>query len=161
MKSVFSICKVFCLLFFIVFTFSSCHPYLIIDGVEHPKNVTIYVVSYNPVSGYLNLQDDSAKPADPFRAWPGQKIRWKLSDPGHHKFDQILPKGNNLNAIFEVEPHSVWLSKSWKGTIKGQFALQLNAVKDSLGFQDYDYKIVWESAGTQHTDDPRIQIKQP
>jgi hypothetical protein len=160
MKSVFSICKIFSFCFFVIYSFSSCTSYLIVNGNQHvPKKVTINVTGYDTSTGHLTLMDDSSNPADTFPAWHSQHIRWKLTDPRHHKIDSLYAKAVNLNEIFEDEPHKVFLSKSWKGTIKDEAALNADTVKDINGHKNYDYKMIWDTAGGQHTYDPRIQIK--
>jgi len=159
MKSIFTAFKIFSFGFFVFFAIYSCKSYLVVNGGAHvPKKVCIHVTAYD-TSGPLILMDDSSNHADTFRAWPGQQIKWKLDDPRHHAIDSLSPKPTSKNEIFDIDPHKVFLSKSWKGIVKNQAAIQADTVKDFYGFHNYDYKIIWDSGGSQHTFDPRIQIK--
>jgi hypothetical protein len=165
MKSAFSICRIFSFCFFIVFICSSCTSYLIVnDGGHVPKNVTIYVTGYD-TTGHLTLEDDSHHSANPFAAYPGQKIRWKISGITHFLIDNIVEKSVKAppDEFFERKPHPVpFFSKSWRGTLKDVTALRgIAFVSDSNGhFINYIYKIVWHKAG-QHVFDPGIRIKLP
>ena len=160
MKSIFSICRIFSFCFFVVIIFSSCKSYLMVDGKQVPKKATIYVSGYTPGNGQLTLKDASGQTVDPFPAFPGQKIRWKLTDPRHHKIDTLYEKPAYPNPVFEKDPHPVFLSKSWKGIIKDPTALQEAAVvKDATGTSTYIYSIVWDDGGPHYTFDPRIQIQ--
>jgi hypothetical protein len=158
MKSVFSICKIFAFGFFVICIFSYCTSYLDYNGQKVPKKVTIYVSGYDTSNGNLILKDDSGHDATNFPAFPSQIIRWKLSDPRNHKIDSIYPKPTNQNLIFADTPQTVWLSKSWKGTVKEKSDIQ-SLTKDTNGVINYEYKIVWDTAGVRHTYDPRIQIR--
>jgi hypothetical protein len=92
MKSAFSICRIFSSGFFIMFICSSCTSYMIVNGGEHvPKKVTIYVTGYD-TTGHLTLEDVFHHSADPFTAYPGQKIRWKISGVKHFLIDNIVEK---------------------------------------------------------------------
>ena len=165
MKSAFFICRIFLFCLFIAFICSSCTSYLIVNGGEQvPKKVTIYVTGFD-TTGHLTLEDVSHHSADPFTAYPGQKIRWKISGVRHFLIDNIVEKSVKAmpEVVFEKKPHPVpFFSKSWKGTLKEAKGLHgIASVSDSSGhFINYIYKIVWHKAG-QHTFDPRIQIKLP
>jgi hypothetical protein len=165
MKSIFFICRIFSFCFFIVFIFSSCTSDLILKDGEHvPKKVTIYVTGYD-TTGHLILEDGSHHSADPFTAYPGQKIRWKISGITHFVIDNITEKSVNTqpDKVFNKKPHPVpFFSKSWKGTLKDVTGLQgiASANDSSSHFINYIYKIVWHKHG-QHTFDPKIQIKLP
>lgn len=160
MKSTFTIGKIFSLCCFIVYIFSSCTKYLIVNGnVKVPEKVTISITGYNTGTGELTMVDDSMHSAVIFKAWPSQIITWKIKVSGIHEIDSITKKITNVNEIFSVQPHKVFLSKSWKGTVKDSVAIQNGGVKDLAGYFDYDYNIVWDSAGIKHTFDPRIQIR--
>lgn len=165
MKFAFFICRIFSFCFIIVFICSSCTSYLIVNGGEHvPKNVTIYVTGYD-TTGHLTLEDASQHSADPFTAYPGQTVRWKISGIRHFVIDNIVEKPGKTQAgeAFAKKPHPVpFFSKSWKGTLKVATALQgIAFVSDSSGrFIHYIYKIAWHKAG-HHTFDPEIQIKLP
>jgi len=163
MKSVFSIYQIFSFCFFIMIIGSSCTSDLIVKGGGHvPKEVTIYVTAYD-TSGHLTLQDGSQQSADPFTAYPGQKIRWKISGISHFVIDNIVEKSSQAapDIVFKNKPHPVrFFSKSWRGKMKDTTGLQQIAfVHDSSGkFIPYIYKIVWHKAG-QHTFDPTIRVK--
>ena len=165
MKFAFFICRIFSSCLIIAFICSSCTSYLIVHGGEHvPKKVTIYVTGYD-TTGHLTLEDFSHHPADPFTAYPGQKIRWKISGIRHFVIDNIVEKSGKTptGEAFAKKPHPVpFFSKSWKGTLKVATGIQgIAFVSDSSGhFINYIYKITWHKAG-QHTFDPRIQIKLP
>ena len=165
MKSVFSICKIFIFCFFVVYIFSSCKSYLIVHGGQQvPKMVTIYVTGYDTATGHLTLEDISHHAEDPFVAYPGQKIRWKISGIKHFLVDNIVEKTVKAppDEVFEKKPHPVkFFSESWKGTLKDSTGLQgIAHVSDSSGqFINYIYKIVWHKAGKHRTFDPGIRIK--
>lgn len=165
MKSAFSICWIFSFCLFIAFICPSCTSYLIVNGGEHvPKEVTIYVTGYD-TTGHLKLEDVYHHSADPFTAYPGQKIRWKISGVKHFVIDNIVEKSVKTppDEVFERKPHPVpFFSKSWKGALKDTTSLRgIAFVDDSSGhFIHYIYKIVWHKAG-QHTFDPGIRIKLP
>jgi hypothetical protein len=167
MKSVFSVCKIFSFCFFIVYVCSSCTSYLIVNGGQHvPKKVTIYVTGFDLTTGHLILKDISHNSADPFIAYPGQIIRWKISGITHFLIDNLVEKKVKArpDEVFKKEPHPVkFFSESWKGTLKDSTGLHgIAFVSDSGGhFINYNYKIVWHKAGQHHTFDPRIQIKLP
>ena len=167
MKSIFSICKIFTFCFFVVNIFSSCKSYLIVHGGQQvPKMVTIYVTGFDTTTGHLTLKDISQNSADPFTAYPGQKIRWKISGISHFVIDNLVEKTAKAppDEVFQKEPHPVkFFSKSWKGTLKDSTGLHgIAFVSDSSGqFINYIYKIVWRKAGRDHVFDPRIQIKIP
>jgi hypothetical protein len=167
MKSVFSNCRIFTFCFFVVFTFSSCKSYLIVNGGQHvPKKVTIYVTGFDTATGHLTLQDNPQNSADPFTAYPGQKIRWKISGIRHFLIDNLVEKTVKAptDEVFEKKPHPVkFFSESWKGPLKDSTGLHGIAFEsDNSGhFINYIYKIVWRKAGKDHTFDPRIQIKLP
>ncbi len=102
--------------------------------------------------------------ADPITAYPGQKIRWKISGISHFVINNLVEKTVKApqDEVFEKKPHPVtFFSKSWKGTLKDSTGLQgIPFMSDSSGqFRDYIYKIVWRKAGQNHTFDPRIQIR--
>ena len=164
MKSVFSTCKIFSFCFFIVYIFSSCTSYLIVNGGQHvPKKVTIYVTGYDTSTGHLTLEDVFHNSADPITAYPGQKIRWKISGVTHFLIDNIVDKSVKAapDKVFGKEPKPVkFFSKSWNGTLKDSTGLHgIAFVSDSGGkFINYIHKIVWHKYG-QHTFDPKIQIK--
>ena len=163
MKSVFSKCPIFSFCFLIMVIGSSCTSDLIVSGGRHvPKDVTIYVTAYD-TSGRLTLQDVSQQSADPFTAYPGQKIRWKISGISHFVIDNIVEKSATAapDMVFKNKPHPVrFFSRSWRGTLKDTMGLHPIAfVNDSSGkWIPYTYKIVWHKAG-QHTFDPTIRIK--
>jgi hypothetical protein len=160
MKSIFSICRIFTLCFFVVCIFSACSSTLFYKGKEEPKHVTIFITGYNTGNGDLTMIDDAQNTAVDFPAVPGQHIRWKLSDPRNHKIDSITAKPSNQNLVFKKMPHKVFLSKSWKGTLQDSSNVHnLTNTKDSLGNVEYIYKIIWEPAGPLHPFDPRIQIR--
>ena len=165
MKSVFSICRIFSFCFFVVFTISSCKSYLIVNGNQQvPNKITIYVTGFDTATGHLTLQDDSKNSPDPFPAYPGQKIKWKISGISHFVIDNVVEKKVKAppDEVFKKKPHPVpFFSKSWKGTLKDSTGLHGIAYEtDSSGhFINYIYNIVWRKAGHQHTFDPRIQIK--
>jgi|GEM_PF-6720012 len=165
MKFAFSVRRTFSFCFFIVVICPSCTSYLIVNGGEHvPKNVTIYVTAYD-TSGHLTLKDVSQHSADPFTAYPGQTIRWKISGISHFVIDNIVEKSAKAppDKVFEKKPHPVpFFSRSWKGTLKLAAGLQgIGSVSDSSGhIINYIYKIAWHKAG-HHTFDPGIQIKLP
>jgi hypothetical protein len=165
MKSVFSNCRIFTFCFFVVFTISSCKSYLIVNGGQQvPKKVTIYVTGFDTATGHLTLQDNSQHSADPFTAYPGQKIRWKISGIRHFLINNLVEKTVKAlpDEVFEQKPHPVkFFSESWKGTLKDSTGLHGIAFEsDNSGhFINYIYKIVWRKAGKDHTFDPRIQIK--
>ena len=167
MKSVFSVCTIFSLCFFIVYVCSSCTSYLIVNGGQHvPKKVTVYVTGFDTATGHLTLEDASHYSADPFAVYPGQKIRWKISGIKHFLINNIVEKTTKTthDKVFQKEPHPVkFFSKSWKGTLKDSTSLQGVAfVRDSSGnFINYMYKIDWRKAGKNHTFDPNIHIKLP
>jgi len=163
MKSVSSPCRIFSFCFFSAVICSSCTSYVTVNGGEHvPKEVTINVTGYD-TSGHLTLEDESHQSADPFTAYPGQKIRWKISGISHFVIDNIVEKSVKAkpDEVFEHKPHPVkFFSKSWRGTLKNTTGLQgVTFVNDSSGKSIYYvYKIVWHKAG-QHTFDPKIRIK--
>jgi hypothetical protein len=160
MKSVFSTCQSFSLCFFVICTFWSCSSYLVVNGNKVPKKVTILVTSYDAGNGNLTLFLDSLHSADPLTAWPGQKIKWKLTDPRHHAIDTLTAKAISkyaTDAIFSTPPEKKFWSKSWKAIIKNDPEIKALAGMDSV--VNYDYKIVWDTAGIQHVFDPRIQIR--
>jgi hypothetical protein len=165
MKSVFSICRIFSFCLFVLFTFSSCKSYLIVNGNQQvPKEVTIYVTGFDTTSGHLTLEDISHHSADPFTAYPGQKIRWKISGISHFVINYLVEKTVKAtpDRVFEKEPHPVkFFSRSWKGTLKDSTGLHgIAFLSDSSGhFINYIYKIAWRKAGQNHTFDPRIQIR--
>jgi hypothetical protein len=165
MKSAFSICSIFSFCLFIAFICSSCTSYLIVKGGAHvPKKVTIYVTGYD-TTGHLTLGDDSHHSANPFTAYPGQKIKWKISGVRHFVIDNITEKSVKAppDEVFGKKPHPVpFFSKSWKGTLKDATGFQgITSVSDSSGhFIHYIYKIVWHKAG-QHVFDPSIRIRLP
>jgi hypothetical protein len=165
MKFVFSVYRIFYFCFFIVYVCSSCTSYLIVNGGQHvPKKVTINVTGFDTTSGHLTLEDISHNSADPFTAYPGQKIRWKISGIKHFLINNLVEKTVKAtqDEVFEKKPHPVkFFSRSWKGTLKDSTSLQVIAfVRDSSGhFIDYIYKIAWRTAGRNHTFDPRIQIR--
>jgi hypothetical protein len=165
MKFVFSVCRIFSFSFFIMCICSSCTNYLIVNGGQHvPKQVTIFVTGFDTASGHLTLEDISQHSADPLTAYPGQKIRWKISGISHFVVNNIVEKTvkASRDEVFKNKPHPVkFFSKSWKGTLKDSTGLQgIAFVSDSSGhFIDYIYKILWRKAGQNHTFDPRIQIR--
>jgi hypothetical protein len=164
MKSAFSICRIFSFCFFIASIFSSCTSYLVVNGGQHvPKNVTIRVTGYDTTTGHLTLEDVSNHSADPFTAYPGQHIRWKISGIKHFLIDNIVEKSVKAptDEVFEKKPKPVkFFSKSWRGTLKDSTGLHgIAYVIDSSGnFIHYIYKIAWHKYG-QHVFDPGIQIK--
>ncbi len=160
MKSIFSICKIFLFCFFVLYTFSSCSSDLDINGKKVPKKVTIHVTGYDTLTGRLKLYDDSNQPADTFIAYPGQEIRWKLTEPRKHAILHLTAKTISKfteDTIFSTPPKQKFWSKSWKAIIKNDPAIKSLAGTDSV--VNYDYKIVWDSASVPHTYDPRIQIR--
>lgn len=165
MKFVLSVCRIFSFCFFIVYVCSSCTSYLIVNGGQHvPKEVTIFVTGFDTTSGHLTLEDISHHSADPITAYPGQKIRWKISGISHFVINNLVEKTVKAppDEVFEKKPHPVkFFSKSWKGTLKDSTGLHgIAFMSDSSGhFIDYIYKIVWRKAGQNHTFDPRIQIR--
>ena len=165
MKFILSVCRIFIFCFFIVYVCSSCTSYLIVNGCQHvPKNVTIYVIGFETTSWHLTLEDISHHSADPFTAYPGQKIRWKISGISHFVINYLVEKTVKAtpDRVFEKEPHPVkFFSRSWKGTLKDSTGLHgIAFVSDSSGhFINYIYKIAWRKAGQNHTFDPRIQIR--
>jgi hypothetical protein len=167
MKYVFSFCWFFLLCIILVNVFPSCTSYLTVNGGQQvPKTVTIFVTGFDTATGHLTLKDVSQHSADPFPAYPGQKIRWKISGVKHFLINNIVEKTAKAPAdeVFEKKPHPVlFFSKSWTGKLKGSTGLQgIAVVSDSGGhFINFDYKIVWHKAGGHHTFDPRIQIKMP
>ena len=165
MKFVLSVCRIFSICFFIVYVCTSCTSYLIVNGNQQvPKEVTIYVTGFDTTSGHLTLEDISHHSADPFTAYPGQKIRWKISGISHFVINYLVEKTVKAtpDRVFEKEPHPVkFFSKSWKGTLKDSTGLHgIAFLSDSSGhFINYIYKIAWRKAGQNHTFDPRIQIR--
>jgi hypothetical protein len=167
MKSIFSICRIYIFCFFVLFIFSSCKSYLIVNGNQQvPKKVTIYVTGFDTANGHLIMEDISHHSADPFTAYPGQEIRWKISGITHFVIDNLVEKTVKAPAdeVFERKPHPVkFFSESWKGTLKDSTDFHGIAIlSDGSGhFINYIYKIVWRKAGKDHTFDPRIQIQVP
>jgi len=162
MKTVFSVCRFFSFFFFVVVIGSSCTSDLIVKGGQHvPKKVTIYVTGYD-TTGHLTLKDASDHSADPFAAYPGQKIRWKISGVRHFVIDNIVDKSAKAPAeeVFANGPKPVkFFSRSWRGTLKDSTGLQGIALSDSSGhFINYKYKIIWRKGGL-HTFDPGIRIR--
>jgi hypothetical protein len=165
MKFDFSVCRICSLCFLIAYVCSSCTSDLVVNGGQHvPKKVTINVTGFDTASGHLALEDMSQHSADPFIAYPGQQIRWKISGIKHFVINNLTEKAvkADRDEVFKKKPHPVkFFSKSWKGTLKDSkglsgIALASDSSKHSA---DYIYKIVWRKAGRNHTFDPRIQIK--
>ena len=162
MKSIFSSCKIISLCFLIFCAFSSCSSYLTVNGNKVPKKVTIYVTGYDITSGDLMLKNDSGNSAAILQAWAGQHIKWKLGDPRNHAIDTLIAKAINKHAeqeIFSTPPKKKFWSKSWKANIKDDPEIKALGMMDSTLIINYDYKIVWDTVGNQHTYDPRIQIR--
>ncbi len=161
MKLIFSICKIFSFCFVVMYAFSSCKTTLIVNGTEEvPKKVIIKITGFDTTTGKLKMEDKAGKPADTIQAWPGQKIKWKIRGSGIRSIDSIFAKKVNKNKIFQEDPHKKFLSSTWQGTIQNKGALKENGVIRDGGYYNYDYNIKWKDKdGTQHTYDPRIQVK--
>jgi hypothetical protein len=160
MKSLLFICRIFTVCFFVVYTFSSCSKYITVyNNIQVLKKVNIHITGFNTTTGELTMVDDSLHPATTFQAWPGQTIRWKIQVSGIDAIDSITKKPTNVNDIFVGPLKKESMGKTWKGTVKDAAALQSGGVKDLQGFYDFDYNMVWDSAGIKHTFDPRIQIR--
>ncbi len=114
------------------------------------KKLVIAISDGDATTGRLTMKIINGKDGHRVSADQGQKIQWLLH-PNNNVSEIIAIEeksiSNNFN-IFSEDPAPVGGSKNWEGTIS----------PDTDNPYEW-YSIVWKDKnGTQHTDDPLIQV---
>jgi len=106
---------------------------------------SISILGSDPATGELTLSDRGVTVAK-----RSQKVTWVIGPhSGVVSITGITVKEGSTN-VFDPEPHQLGNSSNWQGTISA-------AVKPPA---EELYSITWtDSAGTEHTFDPKIQVK--